>query len=59
MNKSDFMTLEAIQWPKELSANTDELKRFMLDLVAEDIIGFKEWTNQFSTVKKEQCFFLK
>ena len=57
MNKSNFMTLETIEWPKESSSNTDELKTFMLNLVDEDIIGFKEWTKEFSTVKKEKFFF--
>jgi hypothetical protein len=55
INKSNFMTLATIQWPKE-SSNLDDLKRFMLDLVDADVTNFKEWTREFSRVKSKSLF---
>jgi hypothetical protein len=49
INKSDFMTLETIEWPKD-SSNIEHLKNFMFDLVDEDTTNFKEWTKAFSKV---------
>ncbi|CAF2608434.1 unnamed protein product [Rotaria sp. Silwood2] len=46
-NKSDFMRLDTIQWPKEES-HIEYLKKFMLDLVDEEEISFKQWTIEFS-----------
>jgi len=54
INKSDFMTLETIQWPKDYST-IEYLKNFMFDLVDEDVTTFKEWTRTFSKVN---CFFV-
>lgn len=48
-NKSNFLTLETISWPKQ-SSNIEQLKIFMLDLIDEDENNFKEWTKQFSKV---------
>ncbi len=45
--KSNWMTLATVQWPKD-SANLDYLKNFMLDLIDEDKTNFKEWTREFS-----------
>jgi len=49
INKSNFITLETIQWPKE-SSHIEQLKDFMLDLVDNDETNFKEWTRKFSKV---------
>jgi hypothetical protein len=54
INKSDFMTLETIQWPKDYST-IEYLKNFMFDLVDEDVTTFKKWTRAFSKVN---CFFI-
>ena len=50
INKSNLITLETIQWPKE-SSNLKYLKNFMLDLIDDDKTNFKEWTKEFSKVK--------
>ncbi|CAF1198630.1 unnamed protein product [Rotaria sordida] len=47
MNKSNFMRLDTIEWPKE-EPNIEHLKNLMLDLVDEGKTNFKQWTNEFS-----------
>lgn len=49
---SKFATLETITWPKELS-DIEHLRDVMLDLLDADAISFKEWTREFSKVRKD------
>ncbi|CAF1071753.1 unnamed protein product [Adineta ricciae] len=45
--QSQFLTLETIKWPKDLS-DIDRLRNFLYDLIDADAIGFKQWTKEFS-----------
>jgi len=54
IQKSNFTTLDTIQWPNE-SSNIEYLKKFMLDLVEENERNFKDWTREFSKVN-QKCF---
>ena len=48
--RSTQMTLESIRWPKA-SNSLEQLKNFMFDLVDDDHTDFKQWTEQFSSVR--------
>ena len=48
--RSTLMTLESIRWPK--ASNTlEQLKNFMFDLIDDDHTDFKQWTEEFSSVR--------
>ena len=51
VDPTDFVTLETIHWPT-VANNIEQLKNFMLDLVDDDATSFKQWTREFSKVKR-------